>query len=85
MAKVFVYRKDIYSVSDRNAAGQFVVVRMSADKQDIKGAKIIPAATELHAEKLIRLYPWNSFNNLPDDPQQAVNAKLKIQANTFIK
>lgn len=68
MAKMFMYNKHIYSVSDRNALGEFVVVKMSSDKKSVIAAKRIPAKTEFEAEKFVRMFPFEVFKNLPNNP-----------------
>lgn len=63
-----MFKKEIYSVSDRNVIGEYVVVRVSADKQEVKGTKVIPARSEQEVEKYVRQFPWEVFKDLPKDP-----------------
>jgi hypothetical protein len=68
MARTFIYKKKFYSVSDRNDLGEFVVVQFNYDKKEVLGAKVIPARTEYEVEKYVRLFPFQVFRNLPQDP-----------------
>jgi hypothetical protein len=69
MAKTFIYNKNIYSVSDRNALGEFVVVKFSFDaKNVVDKPKVIKAKSEKEVEKFVRTYEWYRFKNLPDEP-----------------
>lgn len=68
MAKIFMFKKNIYSVSDRNALGEFVVVKLSPDKKNVLGAKLITARTEFEVEKHVRMFPFEVFKNLPNNP-----------------
>jgi hypothetical protein len=68
MAKMFMYRKKVFSVSDRNQFGEFVVVKFSSDLKNVEAAKVIPAKSEQHVEQLVRAYHFENFKNLPDDP-----------------
>lgn len=67
MAHMFVYKGNIYSVSDKNRHGEFVVLKMDMNMKDMKDAKIIPAKSEQHVEKLIRSYKFEGFKTLPMD------------------
>jgi hypothetical protein len=68
MSKMFLFKREIYSISDRNVIGEYVVVRVSADKQNVLGTKVIPARSEQEAEKYIKQFPWEVFKDLPKDP-----------------
>lgn len=66
--KMFVCKGKLYSISDKNPLGEFVVVKMSLDHEEIFGAKIIPAKSEAQVEVYVRAYPWDKFRDLPNNP-----------------
>jgi hypothetical protein len=69
MAKTFIYNKNVYSVSDRNALGEYVIVKFSFDaKNVVDKPKVIKARNEKELEKFVRTYAWHTFKNLPDNP-----------------
>jgi hypothetical protein len=76
MSKVFMFKKKLYSISDRNAFNEFVVVQFSFDGKNVLGAKVIPGKSEFDVEKFIRLYPFENFKNLPDDPMKPTQNNL---------
>lgn len=69
MAGIFPYRGKMYSISDKNKFGEFVVVKFNVDKNgkptDIMGSKVIPGKSEKHIEQLIRKYNFENFKELP--------------------
>lgn len=67
MAKMFMFTGKIYSVSDKNQLGEYVVVKMDL-KHNVLGAKVIPAKSEAQVEQHVRNYSWDLFRNLPDNP-----------------
>jgi hypothetical protein len=70
MAKVFMYNKKIYSVSDRNAIGEFLVVKMSFDKETVEDVRLVPALNEQQCEKFVKTNPFYLFKKLPYNPIQ---------------
>jgi hypothetical protein len=68
MSNIFLYRGKIYSISDRNAFNEFVVVKLSLDRKDVLGAKIIPGKSEKQVEKLIKTFNFENFKDLPNEP-----------------
>lgn len=70
MAKVFMYQKKIYSVSDKNALGEFLVIKMSFDKETVEDVRLVKANNEQQVELFVKTNPFYLFKKLPYNPVQ---------------
>lgn len=69
MVKVMVFKHQgrVYSISDKNSLGEFVVVQVKVTQRSrkVESARIIQGSTKESVAFQVRTQRWNSFRVLP--------------------
>lgn len=70
---VFNYSGKVYSISDKNENGEFVIVKMSGDGKTIEDARIAKSNSKENLQKRIKTLGMGRFMKLPGFEKEIID------------